>query len=713
MRTPLMTCTRIDRDTGYAYLFGGSPVVGDTPEQFAQLLRSLQSVSCSNFRVLVNDPPGLGNGYRFTVFVAAQWWYPPSTGISQKVSLTISDLETEGQAGVAFSISDVAGVIVEKIGTPPDTYATFAMALDSDDDYSIVPGTANFGSSGAAGTAGLLGPTTASTDLSGFPTRKLIPIDGTLKTFIQTTQGVTPHIFTTRTIQIYKNGVQQASRTSDGADVGIELATMPIFRGDWVNINFQALYSADINHVRTTTEFIRLTAGNRFYPTVANSGFLSGNTGFIGSNKFAAPNADSDVRDDENTVRVVSPAGFKLSNLIVLLQKKPGGGKSIDVTLRKNGVSTALSVSLSGFQISDVDQVNEVLVAPGDLLSMQVEFINSAPSQSWIAWGLRYDINVQTQTVASRMNGQAVLQQAITSRMIAHPPPTTGYAQVITSRMYVKGTQTVESRMQGAPITQRQIQSRMRGRRRLNDGTGWSGPWATGDNQPDAPIAYVNPNSDPNRFSWFTGDTGITLDGAGPGVIGWADRSGSGRDASVSSGNGPTLTLADTPSGQDALSWPATTTRRLAQGGSLGLAQPWTLILAVKIVGWVSNNYLIDGTSTGASSALIQHTTTPRVALYAGGAFVDNNDLALDGNYHLITAIFNGASSSIQIDNLSAVTGNPGSTAPGSLYLGNYSGGTAHSAECLMAGLIVTQSVDPTMIANHKNWLANYVGLTI
>jgi hypothetical protein len=102
--------------------------------------------------------------------------------------------------------------------------------------------------------------------------------------------------------------------------------------------------------------------------------------------------------------------------------------------------------------------------------------------------------------------------------------------------------------------------------------------------------------------------------------------------------------------------------------------------LRLNEVTWVAGRDITDGGSN--NSMLVQQTSagaSPQLRLFAGtGGFPNNTDLAV-GSYGTITAIFNGASSSLQINSGTAVTGNPGATNPGGLTLGAAFGTTVPS----------------------------------
>jgi len=98
------------------------------------------------------------------------------------------------------------------------------------------------------------------------------------------------------------------------------------------------------------------------------------------------------------------------------------------------------------------------------------------------------------------------------------------------------------------------------------------------------------------------------------------------------------------------------------------LAQPTTVYLVGKQITWVDNRYLIDGL-TGSRSVIRQTVSTPRLGLYAGAALDTVSGWAV-GAAGVITAVFNGASSSLQVDGNAPLSGNAGTQSANGLTVG-------------------------------------------
>ena len=82
----------------------------------------------------------------------------------------------------------------------------------------------------------------------------------------------------------------------------------------------------------------------------------------------------------------VMPLYGTVKNFQILLSAAPGGTKSRTFTVYKNGVATAVSVTITGSATTGSDLVNTVSVVPGDDLSIQCT-VSSTPTSCKISQG--------------------------------------------------------------------------------------------------------------------------------------------------------------------------------------------------------------------------------------------------------------------------------------------------------------------------------------
>jgi len=95
---------------------------------------------------------------------------------------------------------------------------------------------------------------------------------------------------------------------------------------------------------------------------------IGGNYPNSASGSFLMPWSDV-VSTTEANASVPLPSGTA-SKLVVSLTKEPGAGQSATITIRRNGVDTALSCTISGIANTCADTVDRLTFGDGDLLSV-------------------------------------------------------------------------------------------------------------------------------------------------------------------------------------------------------------------------------------------------------------------------------------------------------------------------------------------------------
>ena len=171
----------------------------------------------------------------------------------------------------------------------------------------------------------------------------------------------------------------------------------------------------------------------------------------------------------------------------------------------------------------------------------------------------------------------------------------------------------------------------------------------------DAVISALTP------AAWYRNATGITESGGF--VSQWDDYSGNGRHLVQGTGtNQPAYSAGVlTFDGADNFMEAAYTAN-----------QPRTRYWVGKQVTWTNNEHIFNGST--ANVALYKSTTTPRIDLYAGSVAAANTNLAVNTN-GIVCAVFNGASSSLRVNNTAKTTGDAGGANPGGLTLAAMNGG--------------------------------------
>ncbi len=113
---------------------------------------------------------------------------------------------------------------------------------------------------------------------------------------------------------------------------------------------------------------------------------IGGNYANTGNNNFLFPWGTTS--GTEANTNIPLPSG-KASKLVVSLTVAPGAGQSATVTIRKNGVNTALTCTVSGTATTCADTVNSVTFNDGDLLS--VLYTEAGAAASRIRFAFEYN----------------------------------------------------------------------------------------------------------------------------------------------------------------------------------------------------------------------------------------------------------------------------------------------------------------------------------
>lgn len=170
-----------------------------------------------------------------------------------------------------------------------------------------------------------------------------------------------------------------------------------------------------------------------------------------------------------------------------------------------------------------------------------------------------------------------------------------------------------------------------------------------------------NVADDGNTVRWYDFSDITTLTDDGGGVISAAkDKLNDGGDISSVGTSRPILT--NTGLLFDGIN----DYMRTAAG--LVYNQPVMIYLVIKQVSWGSYRRILGGTA--GACMIRQRETSPNIQLNAG-TNMGNYSVPL-GEYFILRVLFNGANSSIQRNNVAAVTGDAGTAAIGSFGIGTY-----------------------------------------
>ena len=201
-----------------------------------------------------------------------------------------------------------------------------------------------------------------------------------------------------------------------------------------------------------------------------------------------------------------------------------------------------------------------------------------------------------------------------------------------------------------------------------------------------------------NLELWTRFNQGITVTGSG--VSQWDDVSGNGNhlkqgtDTNRPSKEGDGSILFD---GVD----------NFLKADAFTLVQPETVYILFKQITWTSGNRTWD--SGAASTTLFQTGTTPSLSLFASATLAEV-DLTLD-TYGIVSSVVNGASSVLQLNNDSPITGNAGINDMGGFTLGARENASSFANIQVKEVLVYSVAHDATTRAEVISYLSSVGGL--
>ena len=201
-------------------------------------------------------------------------------------------------------------------------------------------------------------------------------------------------------------------------------------------------------------------------------------------------------------------------------------------------------------------------------------------------------------------------------------------------------------------------------------------------------VAPINPIALTNLRAWFKSDVGTTI---ATGVSAWADQSGNGNNLVQATGSLQPALTSNAINGLPALTFDgADDTMTVA----FALVQPATVFFVMRPITLVGTRTYVDGGAVADTMAVAQAQLTPnRLRMTAGSVLTGATGIAA-GSPGLVTAIFNGASSSLNSTDDAGITGNAGAGAGAGLTVGSQFGGTlpvnAQIAEVIVMAAVAT-----------------------
>lgn len=219
--------------------------------------------------------------------------------------------------------------------------------------------------------------------------------------------------------------------------------------------------------------------------------------------------------------------------------------------------------------------------------------------------------------------------------------------------------------------------------------------WATSKAAAGAPFS---PSQLTNLRGWWESDSGFTPSS-------WADKSGLGNNLAQGTAGFQPTSVAAQINGLPAILFDGVDDRMAVAIASV--AQPTTVFAVVRQETWTAADYIWDG-ATSDTMRCFQQTASPGVSIAAGSTIGPNNNLAV-GSFGLITAIYDGASGSLQINSTAATTGAIGASNGGGLTIGSRANGTVAGNVSFAGIIIMAARASAGEIASVKNfWGTKY-----
>lgn len=201
--------------------------------------------------------------------------------------------------------------------------------------------------------------------------------------------------------------------------------------------------------------------------------------------------------------------------------------------------------------------------------------------------------------------------------------------------------------------------------------------------------------TDGNTVLWVDSTQNITKDGSNR-VSLWGDKSGNGNDlvGNVDTDKQPTYS-------SDGILFDGSTDYLKAV--AFTLVQPEFIYIVVKQVAWSINKKVFDG-DVANSGALQMGTSTPNLIGRAGSSGDLNGDLAV-GTFGIVRLLFNGASSTLQVDEGTVITSDNGTDDMSGFTLGA-SGGLSALSNIEVKEIIIRKVADG---AGDESAIYNYL----
>lgn len=206
-----------------------------------------------------------------------------------------------------------------------------------------------------------------------------------------------------------------------------------------------------------------------------------------------------------------------------------------------------------------------------------------------------------------------------------------------------------------------------------------------------------------------------TAAGDGDVVGAWADKSGQGNDATQATTSKKTSYHTGILNGKPVVRFDGTDDRLTKipwNGGNV--TQPVSIFIAFQLIALAAaEGILVDGDDTTRRNMVFKNTPANNYWAYNAGSSVASTEAA-DTSTHIISAIFNGASSVLRIDGVQIAAGDPGAQITGGITIGGFVDDSRFSSNVNMGEIIEYEDTTITgdEISQIESYLATRWGVT-
>ncbi len=354
----------------------------------------------SKFRVAVEDAPGAGTTWTFTL---------QKNKVATAVVLTITGTATTASdltSTVTVSAGDVVCWAVTATNSPTRKAMRSSCLYECTNPFfttNVSLSTVSARSFQAHAEVAVLNSSMVDFD------RLKIPVAGTLKNFyvrLSTAPGAgkTVTILIVRRRGAANTTVATLTVTGDTATTASDLvSTDSIQAGDYIFCQSSMTADSTIpNACKICMDFVPATASQLWYfsrPDDAATG--AGRYPWLSGGCLTAPHGLTEFQGG-----YVFSSKCTLSNLYIEVESAPGASTALTWLVQKNGVATEITVTIAGTDTTGSDTTHEVEVSDGDVITiLQTESVGNPPDKDWFIYILSVGATVYPSVGTIRVTG--------------------------------------------------------------------------------------------------------------------------------------------------------------------------------------------------------------------------------------------------------------------------------------------------------------------